>query len=135
MRIFIDTNVLIDFVCDREKFLLPARRLFAMGYMGKANLIVCALSYVTTLYVGRKYDKDTVLSRLSRLSEFVEVADLTADSAVWALASGWKDYEDAVQYGVAVAEDADCIVTRNKRDYASSTIPVYTAEEVLKTFM
>jgi predicted nucleic acid-binding protein len=45
------------------------------------------------------------------------------------LSSGWKDYEDATQYRSAVDELADCIVTRNKKDYKASTIEVVTPSE------
>ena len=42
----------------------------------------------------------------------------------------WKDYEDATQYRSAVDELADCIVTRNKKDYKASTIEVVTPAEL-----
>ena len=45
------------------------------------------------------------------------------------LSSGWKDYEDATQHRSAIDEQADCIVTRNKKDFKASTIPVLTAAE------
>ena len=45
------------------------------------------------------------------------------------LSSGWKDYEDATQYRSAVDEQADCIVTRNKKDFKASSIAVLTPTE------
>lgn len=130
--IFVDTNILIDFVCRREGFLESARKLFSLCCMGKIELTVSSLSLVNTMYIARKHGSSVVSGRLSRLSAFIKVADMTADSALWALSSGWKDYEDAVQYSVAIKEGADCIVTRNKKDFADATIPVYTAEEALE---
>ena len=50
------------------------------------------------------------------------------------LNSGWKDYEDATQHRSAIDENSDCIVTRNKKDFKASTIPVMTAMEFLATF-
>lgn len=50
---------------------------------------------------------------------------------IQAIDSDWKDYEDAVQADSASYADADCIVTRNKKDFALSAIPVYTVDELL----
>ena len=41
----------------------------------------------------------------------------------------WKDYEDATQHRSAIEEQADCIVTRNKKDFKASIILVLTPEE------
>ena len=56
MRDFIDTNVLIDFVANREAFSEDADKLFALGITGDINLMTSALSYVTAMYVARKYE-------------------------------------------------------------------------------
>ena len=43
----------------------------------------------------------------------------------------WKDYEDAVQHMSAIKIKADCMVTRNKKDFRKSVIPVYTIDELM----
>ena len=48
-----------------------------------------------------------------------------------ALVSGFTDFEDALQYCSAQTVDADCIVTRNKKDFSASEIPVYELDEFL----
>lgn len=129
MRVFVDTNILIDFVCDREGFSEEADRLFALGSMGRIKLMTTALSYVTTIYVARKYDYQNVRQVLMTISEFVEVLDLSANTVVEMLSSDWRDYEDATQNQTAIKAMADCIVTRNKKDFAKSALPVFTVEE------
>lgn len=47
MRVFIDTNILIDFVVNREGFSEDADKLFALGITGDIKLMTSALSYVT----------------------------------------------------------------------------------------
>lgn len=83
MNIFVDTNILIDFVCGRENF--------------------------------------------------VEDADLKGRTVIEMLSSDWKDYEDATQNQTAIIANADCIVTRNKKDFTASTLPVYTIKELFDT--
>ena len=63
------------------------------------------------------------------MADFVDVVDLRGQSVVDMLNSSWKDYEDATQYRSAVDEQADCIVTRNKKDFKDSTIEVLTPAE------
>jgi predicted nucleic acid-binding protein len=135
MKVFIDTNVLIDFVCDRQGFAEAANEIFALGYMGTVQLQTSALSYVTTMYVAKKYNYDNVQQSLSNISEFVEVRDLSAKTVIEMLSAEWKDYEDATQYSTATQALADCIVTRNKNDFWKSTIPVYDAAEFLAIFL
>ena len=131
MRAYIDTNILVDLVLARQEFLPDAQRVFALGYAGEVQLIVSALSFVNTMYWGRKYKypMDEVYTKLRRIADFVDVADLSGQNVVEMLSSGWKDYEDATQYRSAVDELADCIVTRNKKDYKASTIEVVTPSE------
>ncbi|MBQ3741357.1 MAG: PIN domain-containing protein [Prevotella sp.] len=131
MRAYVDTNILVDLVLSRQEFLPNAQRVFALGYAGEAQLVVSALSFVNTVYLGRKYKfpMDDVISKLCMISDFVDVADLSGQNVVDMLTSGWRDYEDATQHRSAIDEQADCIVTRNKKDFRASTLPVFTPEE------
>ena len=131
MRAYIDTNILVDLVLSRDEFLPDAQRLFALGYAGDAQLMVSALSFINTVYIGKKYKFpiEDVFAKLRLVADFVDVVDLRGQSVVDMLNSSWKDYEDATQYRSAVDEQADCIVTRNKKDFKDSTIEVLTPAE------
>ena len=43
MKVFVDTNILIDYVCRREPFFLSAKAIFASGYLGKSQIAVSAV--------------------------------------------------------------------------------------------
>jgi predicted nucleic acid-binding protein len=134
MRAYIDTNILVDLVLSRQEFLPDAQRVFALGYAGEVQLMVSALSFVNTVYLARKYKYplDEVYSKLRLVADFVDVVDLRGQNVVDMLSSGWKDYEDATQHRSAIDEQADCIVTRNKKDFKTSTIAVLTVAEFFK---
>ena len=132
MRVYIDTNILIDFVCRRDIFFEPTKALFAMGYIGQIKLITSSVSILNAVYIGRKYGSTQIKSKLESLSSFVEIADLTSDIVISELTSDWKDYEDAVQHRSAIKINADCIVTRNKSDFSLSSLPVSTVEELME---
>ncbi len=133
MKAYADTNILIDLVCSRGEFLSDAQSLFSLGYAGKIQLVLSALSFVNTIYISRKYrfPMQEVKRSLLSIASFTEITGLTEDVVTWALSCDWNDYEDATQYKSAISVDADCIVTRNKKDYQSSNIPVYTPHEFL----
>lgn len=135
MKVFVDTNILIDYVCCRAGFEEGATRIFALGYLKKLELVTSALSYVTTMYVASKYDYQNVKKSLKAVSDFVTIQDLCADTVVKMLLSDWKDYEDSVQYHSAILSKADCIVTRNKKDFKKSELPVYTIDELFDLLM
>jgi predicted nucleic acid-binding protein len=100
MRAYVDTNILVDLVLARQEFLPNAQRVFALGYAGEVQLVVSALSFVNTIYLGRKYKypMNEVCEKLRLIADFVEVADLKGQNVVDMLSSDWKDYEDATQY-------------------------------------
>lgn len=70
MRVFIDTNILIDFVVNREGFSEDADKLFALGITGDLKLMTSALSYVTTMYIAHKYEYQDVKETLFGGVEF-----------------------------------------------------------------
>ena len=98
----------------------------------KVKLQASALSYVTAMYVAHKYGYDHVKEALLAISQFVEVVDLQASTVLDMLSSEWKDYEDATQNATALKVEADCIVTRNKKDFSKSSLSVYAPSELME---
>ena len=98
---------------------------------GKIEIVISSLSIVNTIYIGRNHNSTKLKQSLLRLSHIVSFMDLSASMALDALQTEWEDYEDALQYATAQTSASDCIITRNKRDYSRSDLPVYTPEELL----
>lgn len=129
MKVFVDTNILVDLVCNRQSFAEDAKRLFAHACVGDIEIQVSALSYINAVYIGHKYGHQEVKDYLQKLSAYIQVVDLYGKVVVDVLSSGWKDYEDAVQNQSAVLAGADCIITRNKKDFMDSSLPIYSIAE------
>ena len=119
------------FRCQSEGFSEDADKLFALGVTGDIKLMTSALSYVTAMYVAHKYECQNVKEALLAVSNFVDVLDLQGNVVIEMLSSDWKDYEDATQNATALKAEGDCIVTRNKKDFSNSSLPVYTPAELL----
>ena len=132
-KIFLDTDVALDHLADRQPFAEYAHRLFALAETGELTVCLSSLSFSNLYYLLRKLkghaDALALLGQLKRLVRISAVAELEIQSA---LASDFKDFEDAIQHFTAKTEGGiSTIVTRNKADYSASEIPVLSPEEFL----
>ena len=135
-KIFLDSDVVLDHLADRQPFSENAHRLFALAETGELTVCVSALSVCNLYYLLRKLKGHAeALALLSKLEQLVTVTAVGDPEVRASLASGFKDFEDAVQHFSAKAEGGiSVIVTRNKGDFAASEIPVQSPEEYLAQF-
>lgn len=132
-HIFLDTNVLIDFLADRKPFSMDAAKLFDYSFKRKVNIYVASVSYNNIYYILRQSCSHTVTIKiLTELQEWTEAVDVSKDIIRKALKSEFKDFEDAIQYFCAKAlNKIDCIVTRDTKDFKTSSLPTLTPKEAL----
>jgi predicted nucleic acid-binding protein len=134
-KIFLDTDVALDHLADREPFAEYAHRLFALAETGELTVCLSSLSFSNLYYILRKPKghADT-LGLLGKLKLLVRVSAVTETEIESALSSSFKDFEDGIQHFAAKAEGGvSAIVTRDKTDYASSEIAVMSPDEFLAT--
>lgn len=132
-KIFLDTDVALDHLADRQPFAEYSHRILALAETG--SLIVClsALSYSNLYYILRKVKgHGETLALLGKLKQLTRVSAVGEAEIQSALASSFQDFEDAIQHFAAKAEEGvTAIITRNKADYAASEIPVLSPDEFL----
>ena len=131
---FVDTNVVIDMLADREGYADAACELFDAAGRGEVHLSICALSYSTIYYILRKYaGKENAISSLRDLTDYVSILPVDAEVIRKALYSEFSDYEDAIQHYAALQDaSVEGIITRNIKDYRYSDIPVLLPTEFHK---
>jgi len=137
-KLLVDTNVLFDYFARRHPFDQDAALLLFGCAMGDYEMWVSS-SQVTDLHFLLTHGDDRVgreqaVETLVRLREHVRIASLTEADVDEAMASGWRDFEDACVYFVARHMKASCIITRNKKDFANAALPVLTPREFLDQF-
>lgn len=132
-HIFLDTNVLIDFLADRQPFSLEAAKLFNYSFTNKVTLYVSVISYNNIYYILRRSCSHLdSIKILSELQEWTETIEVTKEIIKKSLKSEFKDFEDAIQYNCAKSlSKIDCIVTRDTKDYKTSAISIFTPIEAL----
>lgn len=133
IRLLIDTNIVIDLLAKREKFYLEAATLFTLADKGVLTLTVSALTFANTHYILSKLVSEKEARIILRKFK-VLVETLALDDKITELALSdikFPDFEDGLQYYSAIENQVDIIITRNKKDFKNSKIPVMTAKEYL----
>lgn len=132
-RLLIDTNIVIDLLAKREKFYSDAAELFSLADKGELILAVSALSFANTNYILAKHTNRTESRKVLRKLK-VLVETLALDDKITELALNddkFPDFEDGIQYYTGLENQADVIISRNKKDFKNSKLPVMTAKEFL----
>ena len=131
-KVFIDTNILIDFLGEREPFYEAAARIVSRADRKEIELLVSSLSYATASYILMRYNpKAIILEKMRKFNTLCRITNVDAAVVNEALQSSFSDFEDALQYYSAVDAGATMIITRNKKDYQLSALPIFTPDEYL----
>jgi len=133
VRVLIDTNIVLDFLLQREPFFQDAELLFQAIDMGQIIGYVTATTLTDIFYISRRHTRSIEQARQAVLETLTVMAICPIDRAVLesAFNSGLADFEDAVQIFSAVAQGLDAIVTRDVQGFLSSSVPVLSVEELL----
>ena len=133
-KLFLDTNVMLDLLGEREPFYDSIAKIATIADKGKVKLIVSALSYSTVYYLLSKFEKNEIVKeKLRKFKVISETSDLTDQIIDKGLTSKFPDFEDALQYHCALKLDCNILITRNEKDFKKSDIPVMTPDEYLKS--
>ena len=135
-KIFLDTDVVLDHLADRQPFAEYSHRIFALAETRELTICISSLSFSNLYYILRKLNgHDATLTLLGQLKQITHVSAVRDAEIQLALDSTFKDFEDAIQHFSAKSEsDVTAIVTRNKTDYLHSEIPVLSPDEFLASF-
>jgi len=133
-KLFLDTNVVIDLLGEREPFYELSAKIATLADRGKIKIIVSALTYSTVYYLlSRLEDKELVKEKIRKFKVIADTSDLTDKIIDKALSSKFKDFEDSLQYYCAVEMGCNMIISRNAKDFKESEIPILTPDEYLKS--
>jgi predicted nucleic acid-binding protein len=133
--LFIDTDVIIDFLIDRKPHSREAAIIFTLIEHKKLRGYVSSLTFSNLYYVLRKIEPhNKVISKLDSISKILTILKVDQQTIKDAIASGFTDFEDSIQYNCALDyKKVDVLITRNTKDYKNSEIPVMTPADYLKT--
>ena len=124
-RLFIDTNVILDVLLQRDGFWQDSIKIFQLAELGKATGIVSASSMTDIFYIAKKkLTNEGAKQAIENLLNLFEVVNVGQAELKGALTIAIDDYEDALQVHCAINANADNFVTRDVRGFPNVSIKV-----------
>ena len=132
MKVFLDANVILDYLTDRQPFADDAESVIEFcaseGNVGKiTTLTACNAVYILAKVIGKQLAEE----KIRELIDLVGLVGVAPESVSDNLAANHVDFEDSVQLSEAVKWSADVIVTRDKNGFRDSPIPVFTPADFI----
>lgn len=133
-KYFLDTNILLDFLGNRQPFGKYALQILNKGRLKEWELWTSDNSITTSYYIiGREIGEKDARIKIGKLLNYIEIQPVGKPELQTALISKFKDFEDSVQHFCALSiENIDGLITRNQKDYKHSQIKVYSPEELFE---
>ena len=132
MKVLIDTNVILDVLCNRADFVDASLKVWKLCEVGQLEGYISALTIPNIVYILRKeLTPEKTQQLIQQITMIFTVIDLRASDISSAAQMYTSDYEDAVQMCQADRIKADHIITRNIRDFKGSKAMALTPAELL----
>jgi hypothetical protein len=130
--VLLDLNILMDVLQKREPYFQMSAGVLAAAETGRIHAYVAAHSITTLFYLIQK-GRSAADARgvITNLLQFIRIAPVSQGTIEQALNLAYPDLEDAVQMISAVQCKADCLITRNAKDYQPALLPIFQPAEFL----
>jgi predicted nucleic acid-binding protein len=131
MRVLVDTNVVLDFLQEREPFVENAARLFERIDAGEIEGFIAATTITNIYYIVRRAAGANVAQdAITQVLADLNICAVDREVMEQAIALNFRDFEDAVQYVCGVVNNVDAIVTRDASGFVGAEIPVMLPEDL-----
>ena len=132
MKVFLDTNILLDVLTHRKPFYEAAAQIWSFAERGEVEGHISAISFNNIYYIVRKLEGRGKAEKALRLLRDI-FQSVAPDTQILnqSIDSGLDDFEDAIQFFSAVHATAEYILTRNPNHFPKSGPPVLTPKEFL----
>ena len=133
MKAIIDTNVVVDAIAARVPFNVEAEKIILLAADKQISAAITASTASDIYYISQKYLKDETVTKahLKKLFTLVEIVAVDGTDCVSAFDTGINDYEDSLLAVCAEKWQAECIISRNTKDFTASLVPAITPEDFL----
>ena len=133
MKVFLDTNILLETVFNRQ-YKFACDQILLHGQKGDIDLFASYLTFANMAYIMRrnKVAREQIYMVERMMESQMRVLPMDGGQLRRALRHEVKDFEDMLQYQSAIAGKCDCIVTINTDDFTEfSSLPVYMPDNLL----
>ena len=134
MRVMIDTNILLDVLIHRDEFYNNSKAVLSLCEERTIQGFTSASAITDIFYITRKAlgSVEETYKVISSILNIVRVLTVTNDDVLNAFQVNAKDFEDCLMATCARSNKCDGIVTRNKKDFLSFGVTLFSPEELLQ---
>ena len=134
MKIMIDTNIILDVLLEREPFYEYSKAILELCEKRKIQGFISASSATDIFYLIRKALSSTeaAYDALGEILNIVKILTVTNDDVNKAFLQKAKDFEDCLLATCAKSNNCDAIITRNKKDFMTFGITLFSPEEFIE---
>jgi predicted nucleic acid-binding protein len=133
-KIFLDTNIVIDFLGEREHFYEPAAKILTLADRKKIKIFTSPTAISNAYYLLANHESSKIaLEKIRKFKVLSSISIMDDEVIETAINSDFKDFEDAMQYFSAISSNCDLIVTRNEKNFKNALIPIMNGESYLQT--
>jgi len=131
-KLFLDTNIIIDYVQERNNELDAIKEIMHLAELEKIELFISESIITTAFYLLQKQKIDA-LSVLREICKMVNVIPFSKDILYFPLEK-YKDVEDGILYFLASKAKMNYFITRNVKDFIFlfPSLPVMSPTNFLK---
>ena len=133
-KILIDTNVLLDYLLEREPFFEEAKKIILSCADGEIKGCIAAHSISNMFFILRKdYNAEERREVLLNLCKIFDIEGIDKLKLISGLENeSFSDFEDCLQMECAKSYKADYIVTRNISDYITSEVKAIMPKDYVR---
>jgi len=132
MRVLLDNNVILDAMLKRVPWDKDADGILQAAANNRVSCALTTLSLATIFYVGRRaVGTPAARAEIQRFLAAFEILPIDKQTLLDADAMLGTDFEDNILLAAAISASVDAIVTRNPKDFAQSSIPVWEPADLL----
>ncbi|MBD3374844.1 PIN domain-containing protein [candidate division KSB1 bacterium] len=134
-KLFIDADIILDLLLEREPFFVSSSKLFTLIEENKVIAFTTPVILANIYYISaRMTNKKIALEAIRKLLTLLKVTAVDEKIMLLAANSDFKDFEDSIQYYAAKSEGIEFLITRNKVDYKITDLTVCTSKEYLSIY-
>ncbi len=134
MKIFIDTNILLNAFLNRDDEI--SNRIIAYLFEKEYKIYLNGISIINVDYVLKKeLQREKRREIIQFLIDHFHLVSNNKEIFQNALDSNFIDFEDSVQYFSSKSISADFIISDDRKGFEESKIPVWRAKDFYKKYL
>lgn len=134
LNIFIDSDIILDVLLERDEFFQDSAKILDLSEQNKIKLFTSVVSITNIAYILKKEFKNhkIVHDLIKTIFKILTALPVTEEIILKSMQTEFNDFEDSIQYITAKQNGINLLITRNKKDYKTAKIKIYTPKEFLE---